>query len=272
MPSLLAPRFWPAHLLGLAAVGAAIWLGLWQLSGWQATRHSEARDLTGLAPIPLTEAMGPDEPFMSDDVGRPVTVEGTWLPDSTLYVEGKRHEGADGWWVVTPVEVGDPGDPALLVVRGWTGDISPRPPAPRGVASLTTWLQPPDGTLVDDDDPSDDILPQVRIADAIQHVDQDLYGGYGVLDHAADNTNPGDAGLAPADLEQLPTSKASSGLRNLLYGVEWFIFGAFAGFVWWRYLRDEMEREHARRLAELTGGPDDVDPDEAAADGLPAAR
>ena len=37
-------------------------------------------------------------------------------------------------------------------------------------------------------DPTDDVLPQLRIADAIQHVDQDLYGGYAVV---ADRGAPG---------------------------------------------------------------------------------
>ncbi len=29
-----------------------------------------------------------------------------------------------------------------------------------------------------------------------------------------------------------------TGLKNLLYAIEWWIFGAFAVFIWWRWRRD----------------------------------
>ena len=29
-------------------------------------------------------------------------------------------------------------------------------------------------------------------------------------------------------------------LRNLLYAVEWWVFGAFAAFIWWRWVRDQQ--------------------------------
>ena len=46
MSTLLAPRTWGAHLLMVAAVTAAVLLGLWQLNVWSAARESEARDLS----------------------------------------------------------------------------------------------------------------------------------------------------------------------------------------------------------------------------------
>lgn len=227
----------------VAAVAVACGLGMWQLNGWREARAAEARDLTTLAPIPLTDAMGPDDPFPADAVGRPVTAEGEWVPDGTVYVEGKQHDGVDGVWVVTPLAVGRANDPALLVVRGWAPSPEGATAPPVGAAALTAWLQPPDGTGQNDPDPTDDVLPQVRIADAIQHVDQDLYGAYGVLDHTAAGRNTGAEGLAPADLEQLPASGQFTALRNFLYALEWWFFAGFAVFVWWRWLRDETRDE-----------------------------
>ena len=87
-------------------------------------------------------------------------------------------------------------------------------------------------------DPADDVLPQVRTADLVQHVDQDLYGAYAVVDPDAAATNPGTTGLEPADLEQLPEAGRFTAVRNLLYALEWWVFGGFAAFVWWRYVRD----------------------------------
>lgn len=238
---LLARRLLGIHALGVIAVAASIALGVWQYDGWKAAREAEALDLTGLAPIPLAEALGPDDPFPADQVGRPITAEGHWLGESTLYIEGKVHEDEPGYWVVTPLAVGGPDDPALLIVRGWTPTVEGAPASPSGTGEVTSWLQPPDGTGENDEDPSDDVLPQVRIADALQHVDQDLYGAYGVLDQsAAGNVNAGDADLAQADLAQLPATGRFTALRNILYALQWWVIAGFFGYIWWRWVADEL--------------------------------
>ncbi len=80
----------------------------------------------------------------------------------------------------------------------------------------------------------------MRIADAIQRVDQDLYGAFLVAERAAPGS--GLAGLDPVTPASLPDPGSGEGLRNLLYGLQWFVFGAFALFVWWRWARDEVVR------------------------------
>ncbi|WP_203338202.1 SURF1 family protein [Nocardioides limicola] len=242
----LKPRYWVLHLVAVAAVAVAGWLGWWQLQAWQAARDVEARDLTLTTPLALGDVLGPDDPFPAEHVGRPVLVAGTWLPDSTLYVSGRQHQGVDGFWAVTPLAVQDPPtDSALLVVRGWGPDRDTMPEPPTGPAAFVAWLQPGEGTGAVDDDPTDDVLPQLRLADAIQHVDQDLYNGYAVLAQQTvpgdwPSTNRGDDALVPATVDQLPQAGGFTGLRNLLYGVEWWVFGAFAAFIWWRWVRDEL--------------------------------
>lgn len=219
------------HLLAVVLVAAAGWLGWWQLSAWQAGREAEATDLTRLEPIPLTEVFGPDDPFPGDQVGRPVRLAGEWLPEGTIFVAGREHDGRDGYWVVTPVDVGGA---AVLVVRGW----SERPTAtpPQGATQVVGWLQPSEGaTGLVDEDPTDDVLPQLRVADAIQRIDTDLFGGYVVLDPSRATLEPD---LAPADLAALPEAGRFTALRNLLYAIEWWFFGAFAAFIWWRHVRD----------------------------------
>lgn len=249
LPRPLAPRYWAAHLLALVLVGTAVGLGFWQLDAWQTRRTAEAEDLTRLDPVPLAAAMGPDDPFPGDKVGQPVIVDGTWLPESTFYVSGREHDGREGYWAVTPLAVGDPDGPALLIVRGWTPDPDVAPAAPNGNAELVAWLQPPEGRTVTDDDPDDDVLPQLRVADALQRVDRDLYGAYGVVaDEVAPGAwpsgdralNDGTAGLEPAGLDQLPAAGRFTAVRNLLYAIEWWVFGLFAGFIWWRWVRDEL--------------------------------
>jgi cytochrome oxidase assembly protein ShyY1 len=216
----------------VACVLAAGWLGAWQLGSWQDRRAAEALDLTREDPVALGDVLGPDDPFPADRVGQPVTVAGTWLPDATVLVSGRAHEGEDGYWVVTPLEVDGDGAAALAVVRGWTADADDVPGAPTGEAELTGWLQPPEGTGAADDDPTDDVFPQLRTADLVQRVDGDLYGAYAVAEEPT-------AGLEKADLEALPDAGRFTALRNLLYALEWWFFGGFALFIWWRFVRDE---------------------------------
>lgn len=233
-PTWWSPRLWLAHLLGIVCTSVAIGMGVWQFQAWQERREAEARDLTQVEPVPMTDLIGADDPFPGLDVGRPVTVEGTWLPEGTVLVAGRPDDaGHDGLWVVTPLTVGGPDAPAVPVVRGWVPDeeTGAALPDPGGTASVTGWLQPPEGTGEADTDPDDDVLPQVRIADLVQRVDQDLYGAYVV------QREP-EAGLGPATLDQLPEAPRFTALRNILYAVEWWIFAAFAAFIWLRYVRD----------------------------------
>jgi cytochrome oxidase assembly protein ShyY1 len=233
--ALAAPRYWGYHLVVVAALVAAGWLGLWQYHGWQERRATEARDLTQAAPIPLDDAIGPDDPFPGDLVGQPVEVHGEWA-GGTVYVSGRRHDGQEGYWVVDPVRVGQS---LLPTVRGWTASTDGVPPV-SGPVDLVGWLQPSESTGVPDDDPADDVLPQLRVADLAQRFDEDLYGAYVVM------RDPPPAGaLVEADLEELPDAGRFTGIRNLLYAAEWWFFGLFAAFVWWRWAREETESDAA---------------------------
>ena len=183
-----------------------------------------------------------------------MALAGRWLPGSTVYVADRELHGRRGTWVVTPVEVCGTGaacgtQPAMLVVRGWAPSVADAPPAPSGRVRVTGWLQPGEGSGRTDPDPTDDVLAELRIADAVQHVDQDLYGGYVI----AEDVTPAAAGvsatasatgpaLRPVTPASLPRAAATASLRNLLYALEWWVFGGFAVFLWWRWCRDELGR------------------------------
>ena len=243
VPAVLAPRLWWGHALALVLVAAAATLGWWQVEAWQERRDAEARDLTQADPVPLVDVLGPDEAFPADSVGQPVTLSGTWLGEGTVFVSGREHDGDDGYWMVTPLALDD--EAAIPVVLGWVADPATSA-APDGAAgAVAGWLQPSEGTGAVDDDPSDDVLPQLRSADLVQLVDRDLYGAYAVA-------RDGIGGLPAADLAQLPEASRFTAVRNLLYGVEWWVFGGFAVFIWWRWVRD------ATRVPENEPAPDSV--------------
>ena len=122
----------------------------------------------------------------------------------------------------------------LPVVRGWVAAGGVPPEAPDGEVTLVARLQPSDATTAADADPDDDVLPALRIPDVAQRVEADLYSGYAV----ALPGQPGTESLGEATLEQLPAPSRFTAVRNLLYALEWWVFGLFAAFVWWRHVRD----------------------------------
>ncbi len=243
---LSRPSMLLLHLAGIAAVVAAVLLGKWQVDAWQDHREDRAAQIADDPPVPLDSVLGADDAFPAAGVGRPVSATGTWRPDETVLVSGKEHDDTTGFWVVTPLSVCDEGCASLPVVVGWSPDAQP-PPAPTDPVEVTGWLQPGETTGAADEDPTDAILPALRIASLLQRVDGDLYGGYLILDTPAEARGALEA-VTPASLPDPPTFTA---LRNLLYGLEWWFFGLFAAFLWWRWSRDEIERARAHATPPL---------------------
>jgi len=238
------------HLLALVAVAATVLLGVWQLSVWQQHRQDTALSLVHAKPVPLNSVLTSDAPFPAVGLGRPVSFAGAWLPRSTLYVTDRVLHGHRGVWAVTPVAVCGPADdcakaPAILVVRGWTRSVAAAPAPPQGRVRVTGWLQPGEGTGLNDPDPRDDVLPELRVASAIQHVDQDLYGGYVIARRVSTGSTSGGGsanGLEAVTPASLPQPSSTTALRNLLYALQWWVFTGFAVFLWVRWCRDEVIR------------------------------
>ena len=241
----LAPRYWGAHLLMALAVIACALLGRWQLGVWQDHRTDNSEAVTHEEPVPLDDVLGKDAAFPGSGVGRPVVVHGRWDPAHTVYVADRVRDGRTGVWAVTPV-VTHSGS-AVLVVRGWAPDPKAVPAPPTGQASLVGLLQPSEDTGAPAPGQHDDVIPELNVTDLLPRASYDLYGGY-VL--ATDrvvtpglNVSPTDngmSGLEPASAEHLPGADATSGLRNLLYAFQWWVFGAFAVFMWWRWLEEDV--------------------------------
>lgn len=256
MSVLLRPRAWGAHLLVVAAVAAAVALGLWQLAAWEAGRAAEARDLSDVAPVALTDVMGGDDRFPGQYLGQPVTLSGEWLTESTLYVADRRRDGQDGFWVMTPVLVegsqgGARSGSAMPIVRGWSSQPDAEPAT--GPVEITGWLQPSEGSNLPDTDRTDDIIPEMRVASVTEHVDDDLYSGFVV----ARDADSGTERLAAVSPDQIPSVSAVTSLKNLLYAIQWWLFGLFAIYVWQRWCRDqvELEQESARVVSSADEQP-----------------
>lgn len=228
------------HALAVFVVVVTVLLGWWQWSVSEGHKADKSASLAHVAPVPLSTVMGHNDAFPGGETGRPAVLEGTWVPSGTVFVSG--HQG--GYWVATPLAVGPGADaPAMYVVRGWVASPAQAPAAPTGAAKVVGWLQPPENGGLSDTDSRDDVLPELAISDAMNHVQQDLYSGYAVVAHgpwpAADTpVNDGSTGLRAAQVNAMPEASFTTGLRNLLYALEWWVFALFAVYVWWRYVRE----------------------------------
>ena len=215
----------------LLAVAIAVVAGLWQYGTWNDDRAAAARTLVNEPAVPLATLMGGDSPFPGDRVGQPVTLTGTWMPAGSVYVSGQRHDGRTGYWAVTPVVVGTS---AIPVVRGW----APRAdaPAPEGEVTITGWLEPSEAVGEADTNPHDDVITSMRIASMTQHVDVDLYSAYVVAKEAS----TGLTGVSTIGPTHHPDVSGFTGLRNLLYALQWWVFGGLAIYIWWRWCQEQL--------------------------------
>lgn len=238
----LAPRYWAGHLVAAAAVVTCALLGHWQLDVWHDHRNDSAAAVTREDPVPLDDVLGPDAAFPASGVGRPVVVEGRWDPAHTVYVADRPRDGRSGVWAVTPVVTGT--GSAIPVVRGWSPTAEGAPAPPAGRAALVGLLQPSEDTGLQDTDTHDDVVPQLSTTELLPRASYDLYGGYVVVTDrdlpSGAPSSTGMAGLEAVTPAHLPGPDASSGLRNFLYAIQWWVFGAFAAFVWWRWVQEDV--------------------------------
>jgi cytochrome oxidase assembly protein ShyY1 len=226
-PSMLA-----LHLLAVSAISGMVLAGWWQMDAYGSARNDAAAENASAPAVPLEQVMGPDDPFPDTALAAPVEVCGSYADAGQQFlVAGRENDGRDGFWVVTPLLVS--ADSAVLVVRGWQPTQS-APEAPSGRVCVTGVLQPGEqsATAVG----ADRVIDAVRIPTLVGAVPFDLYSGY-VL-RTAEDPPPHD-GLIRVDLPAADVSW-TEGLRNLAYALQWWLFAAFAAFMWWRICRDHV--------------------------------
>jgi len=252
--ALLRPHLLAVHLFALAAIAVCVIAGLWQLDVYESEQSDQADALASAPPVPLTSALGPDAGLTNDLVGAPVTAEGQYAPDAQQFlVTDRSRQGRSGYWVVSPLVI-DNGS-AILVVRGWTPNAS-APPVPTTPVTVTGALQPGEEPGVDSLPGPNGTVDSIRIPSLVGVMPFDLYSA--VLIRTAEQPKPTD-GLAPVDTSA-PAVPWTDGLRNLAYALQWWVFAAFAVFMWWRVCADVIARRQESPAEEQ---PSDASVDEA---------
>lgn len=254
---LLQPRLVGLHLFAVAALVFTIVMGLWQLGVYDSRQADERADQRSVPTVPLDQVLGPDEVFTGKANHRPVTTSGRFAPaDEQFWVSGRERGGRSGYWLVAPFLVeGQPASAsgrfrALLVVRGWASDNDTLPATPAGSVELAAVLEPGEEAAGGIDERR--TTATLRIPLLINELPYDLYSGYAIVTDQRPADTAGLERVAPPVADPSWTL----GLRNLAYAIQWWVFGAFAMFMWWRMSRDVVAGDRARAVAGVTDGTD----------------
>lgn len=235
----LRPGLLGLHLFAVVALVFCVIMGLWQLGVYDSRKEHEQADKQAVPRVALTDVWGPDAAFEGRLNHRPVSIEGRFAPaDEQVWVRGKEQGGRTGAWLVAPVLVG--GDAhALLVVRGWSPSVTALPAVPSGPVTVNAVLEPGEagGTAYD---PDRRTIGTVRIPALTNELPYDLYSGFAISTSAEAS-----GGLALAT-PPAPEMSWTVGLRNLAYAVQWWVFGAFALFMWWRMATESVAAARAK--------------------------
>jgi surfeit locus 1 family protein len=208
-------------------IAAMCWLGLWQFRVYDDHQHAEAQAALAEPVVPLDALLGPDAAFSSGALSRPVTASGRYLSADQFYVQ--HLPGAPKRYAVTTPLLTASGS-AILVVRG--SSESPRAPVPAGRVTVTGVLEPSgeSGTAPD----AAGVTQGLSVASLVDSIRPDLYSGYVLLRSSDPAQTPGLTPVTPP----LPDPSRWSGVRNLLYACQWWVFALFVVFMWWRMTED----------------------------------
>lgn len=253
----LKPVWLLSLLLALVAATVFVLLSRWQFQAAE-TNAPPPRSQTENA-VPLTSHLRPGEPLTAAAADQVVTARGEFLPGTDVLVGPRLSEGREGWWTVTAFRVADaPGAQTIPVVRGWSAAADVVDPAPAGEVTVAGRLLPPDGPLPRSDDAGDTAgRPAYATLSPGQLVnvwDVPSYAAFvaafAVTDAAGAEVGAraAEGGLEPVWVAPQP-EEAQVIWLNVFYGVEWVLFAGFALFLWWRFVRDDHQRE--LREAEL---------------------
>lgn len=249
-----------SHLLVGLVVAALVALGQWQLSELQERRDDNDRFAARADAEPLTaaELVGLSDEDPAQLEFRRVRLEGTYLADEELLLEGRSYQNQTGRHSFVPLELDD--GTLVLVRRGWVPRELGEPPLedaapPEGRVRVDGYLERsvgPEGF-----GPSNPDSGELRILQRadVDRVARQLPGPtYPLLVTLLDQDPPAAASprVEELGLEALPIGVGSTNFDDegphLNYAVQWHSFALLAiiAYVaWW-----------VKRLREQRDGPD----------------
>ena len=232
----------------LIGVAVTVRLGFWQLSraAEKEARHAAIVAQMDAPVLSTSTLLAKPESF--EQLHRRVELEGTWLPEHTVYLDNRPMNGHAGFWVLTPLQLNL--STRVLVQRGWVPrhqvdrTLLPAIQTPSGVVQVQGRIAPPPSQMME-------LAAQATAATA------DAFGAPKILQNLNLDAYAVQTGGALAAVV-LQTDEASDGLlrdwpeiktgveKNLAYAVQWFVLAAlqFMLYIWFQFIQPHR---HARR-------------------------
>lgn len=234
----ITPRWLLAAGLVILLAIAGILLGRWQ---WDRTQSILAAERAALsAPIPVEDAVGDNGAveLPPDSIGRPVTVDGTYVPELQVAVTSREHAGVPGVWIVTGLRLDD--GRLVAVLRGWLeSEAAPGSVAPDGAVAVSGVLQP-DETFYAGAENAPGTVAAIAHDRLAQLWAEPVLPGFVVLTAQVPRTGPAPIPVAPT----VQTSDVPFPLQNFVYAFQWWVFALFGIVVFGRWLWLEARRDY----------------------------
>lgn len=248
------PR-WIAALFGvlLVAVVFAL-LAQWQLG--RAVQSAVSTEQLSGAPVPLASINTPGTPVMVNAGGRIVTASGRFVPGDTDVLRDRLRVGAidpiggeKGYWLVAGLLTDD--GRMLTVALGYSTSRAAMDAAAAALTDAQTGAQSDaqagaettvEGRYLPPESPDED---NVAAGEHTALATSALVNSWNVTGPMYDGFVV--AATPPAGLERIvapaPEDQTGLNLLNVFYGLEWALFCGFALYLWWRLVKDVVERE-----------------------------
>lgn len=220
----------PRWLLALAAltafVVACIFLGQWQ---WDRTQDILAAERSATAePIALEELINDDGTWNNADIGRKVILDGVFTAQE-LQLPNREFQGQSGSWIVTRFDLGSGG--SIAVMRGLLPVGSEVPLADATAVQAEGVLHPNEAFY---EGANQNGIVTVDSAAIAAEWGTDLVDGYVMLE--GQDPVASDPGTLVIVAPTVQVGNAPFPLQNFFYAIQWWIFAAFAIFVYARWL------------------------------------
>jgi surfeit locus 1 family protein len=268
------PRWIGVLVLCIAVAGVFALLGQWQIE--RAVEQGRADDRDTETAVPLESVAEPASTLTTEAGGRMVGFRGAWVPDDFDTITGRDQHGDTGTWVIGRVLVEQPqGEPASLpVALAWYPDAGD---AERTAAALTEShaasgtdapvdlvgrLMPPEApTMGDLQDGTREAMSVAALINVWSEWNGLVYGSYAILDEPSAAASGALDGDAEPIVSMRPEVDTQLNTLNIFYAIEWIAFMLFAFYLWYRLVKDAVEREvEAIEDAQAAGAPGAVEP------------
>lgn len=224
----ITPRWLIALVALIAFIAMSIVLGRWQ---WDRTQDIlTAERAAASEPLQLEELVNEDGSWSNSDIGRTVILDGEFTADELL-LPNREYQGQAGTWTITRFQLDS--QASIAVVRGWLPNNAHSPSIRTEPTAIRGVLHPNEEFY---EGANQDQVITVDATALSQEWNTPLIEGYVMLQQQDPTLLAADASAPVIVPPTVQVGDVPFPLQNFFYAIQWWIFAAFAIFVYGRWL------------------------------------